>query len=433
MAMRLGSRDGGVTGGSRTRAAGVLSVYEDFKPLSEWKHEEGADILCLQIPGFMKEQLRIVTEASRGALRVRGERLVAGNKWSRFQEEIPVPEDCDMKEIHAKFEGGILRITMPKKSVPETQSQPIKETKGLQQSPRPAPTKPSLEDLAPNATIPAEAPPVPPIKSAIDRVKSPNSQEYLSRRERKNREEMINMPTLHATGDEKHRESNVVQKVQETNDKLRGLMAPQSSREDQEAINKPNLNANSIERQSEAEVAEKVKETRKKLWDWMMAPERAGKDQEAAIDKPILSAIGDKPSELKFVEKGKETKVPQWARDDQEEALNRPTIDASVEKQREAKFVDKGKETEDKEKLKDLTMAGEVGRKTVQGNMEEEKGKRQVDEKLGSKEEVKGKTNVKLRSLNEGRQLLVNTGVAILVIMGLAAYISHSFGSSSES
>lgn len=77
--------------------------------------------MTIIIVGFAKEQIRIIAE-SRGILRVRGERLVTSNKWSRFQEEVVVPEECNMSEIGAKFEGGILRITMPKKNPIEQQS-----------------------------------------------------------------------------------------------------------------------------------------------------------------------------------------------------------------------------------------------------------------------------------------------------------------------
>jgi hypothetical protein len=50
---------------------------------------------------------------SHGLVVVRGERAVAGNRWSRFRLEFRVPDGCDVKGIHAKFEGGVVRVTMP--------------------------------------------------------------------------------------------------------------------------------------------------------------------------------------------------------------------------------------------------------------------------------------------------------------------------------
>lgn len=66
--------------------------------------------------GFMKEQLRVSTE-ERNTIRVRGERLLGGNKWSRFLEDFEVPENSDMNSVKAKFHEGALTITIPKKIV----------------------------------------------------------------------------------------------------------------------------------------------------------------------------------------------------------------------------------------------------------------------------------------------------------------------------
>lgn len=66
--------------------------------------------------GFLKGQIKVTTEG-RNTIRVRGERLVAGNKWSRFLEDFQVPENGEMKSIQAKFEGGVLNIKVPKTKV----------------------------------------------------------------------------------------------------------------------------------------------------------------------------------------------------------------------------------------------------------------------------------------------------------------------------
>ncbi|KAH9610800.1 hypothetical protein KSS87_023691 [Heliosperma pusillum] len=108
-------RSRGAAAAARRPKVGVRSVFEDFKPMSEWKHEKGVDALLYHLPGFAKEQIRIIAE-SKGVLRVHGERLVEGNRWSRFQEEVVVPEGCNLSEIRAKFEDGTLRIIMPIKT-----------------------------------------------------------------------------------------------------------------------------------------------------------------------------------------------------------------------------------------------------------------------------------------------------------------------------
>lgn len=122
----------------------VGRTYEQFKPMSEWRQEDDHDTLVLYLPGkllilqlyvffgdeflyfvhslfecvifkgFQKEYIKVTTEDV-NTVRVRGERLVADNKWSRFLEDFPVPENCDMTGIRARFDGGILTITMPRK------------------------------------------------------------------------------------------------------------------------------------------------------------------------------------------------------------------------------------------------------------------------------------------------------------------------------
>ena len=63
--------------------------------------------------GFKKEHVRVQMVHSQRRLIVRGERPVDGNRWSRFRLELRVPDGCDAKAIHAKFDNGVVRVTMP--------------------------------------------------------------------------------------------------------------------------------------------------------------------------------------------------------------------------------------------------------------------------------------------------------------------------------
>jgi hypothetical protein len=70
------------------------------------------DVYCLDA-GYKKDHIRVQLVRSHGLVVVRGERAVAGNRWSRFRLEFRVPNGCDVRGIHAKFEGGVVRVTMP--------------------------------------------------------------------------------------------------------------------------------------------------------------------------------------------------------------------------------------------------------------------------------------------------------------------------------
>ncbi|KAI8024082.1 Protein RESTRICTED TEV MOVEMENT 2 [Camellia lanceoleosa] len=109
---------------------GVRPVYEDLSPKFEWKEDEQSQILFAYLPlDFMKDQIKISTEGM-NTLRVTGERFVGGNKWSRFKEDFNIPEDCNMRAIRAKFEPatGTLTITMPKKSQVDPKAKPISKS-----------------------------------------------------------------------------------------------------------------------------------------------------------------------------------------------------------------------------------------------------------------------------------------------------------------
>ncbi|KAJ8573041.1 hypothetical protein K7X08_009552 [Anisodus acutangulus] len=142
-------RDGGVgrpnNRPNRAPRAAVQPVYEDFRPVSERHQEEEAEKLLIYLPGFMKENIRVSTEG-KNTMRIRGERFVGGNKWNRFQEDFEAPDDCNMRGIHAKFENGIVIITMPWKLPKQLLDEPTKQT------PLTTPPTPHKDDNVPPKT-----------------------------------------------------------------------------------------------------------------------------------------------------------------------------------------------------------------------------------------------------------------------------------------
>ncbi|KAL7120225.1 hypothetical protein ACP275_02G109400 [Erythranthe tilingii] len=102
---------------TKPRVGGVLAVFEEFNPISEWKQDDVLHSLNLiiNLPGFTKDQIRVSTQG-RNTIRVAGERFVAGNKWIRFTQDFQAPENTEMDTIRAKLQGGILNITVPQKT-----------------------------------------------------------------------------------------------------------------------------------------------------------------------------------------------------------------------------------------------------------------------------------------------------------------------------
>jgi hypothetical protein len=108
------------------------------------------------LAGFKREEIRVLVD-NHGHLRTRGERPVTGTRWSRFQKDFKLPDNCNADGIRAKFESETLTITLPKKS-PSTQV-PV---------PVPGPPPPRTEPRRqaavqkPPQAIPEPARPAPP-------------------------------------------------------------------------------------------------------------------------------------------------------------------------------------------------------------------------------------------------------------------------------
>ncbi|XVF11981.1 hypothetical protein REPUB_Repub08aG0075600 [Reevesia pubescens] len=98
-------------------------IAEKLVPASDWTQDAKANYLFVDLPGFKKEQLRLEI-ASTGHIIISGERIVNDqNKCICFKQTFAVPENSDMDNISAKFDGDFLHITVPRKSVVEENKQ----------------------------------------------------------------------------------------------------------------------------------------------------------------------------------------------------------------------------------------------------------------------------------------------------------------------
>ncbi|XVE56999.1 hypothetical protein DITRI_Ditri04bG0056300 [Diplodiscus trichospermus] len=102
--------------GDRRRTA------EEFVPASDWSQDDKAHYLLVDLPGFKKEQLRIELDSS-GHLTISGERMVNEKKSVYFEQIFSLPENSDTDNISGRFDGGILYVTVPRKTVVEEHEQ----------------------------------------------------------------------------------------------------------------------------------------------------------------------------------------------------------------------------------------------------------------------------------------------------------------------
>lgn len=113
------------------------------------KSSSNIDMLFPLFPGFTKEQVGIQIEGM-DRLRVRGTRLSLPNTRIRFDKAFPIPEDCTTSGIQAKFGNGILYVTFQKKTKNITQvGSEEKQAKPTQQRDEKDSQLPSPREVSP--------------------------------------------------------------------------------------------------------------------------------------------------------------------------------------------------------------------------------------------------------------------------------------------
>ncbi|KAL5663386.1 hypothetical protein ACJX0J_023494, partial [Zea mays] len=115
---------------------------------------------------FKREDIRVLVD-SHGHLRTRGERHIAGNRWSRFQTDVDLPANCNADGIRAKFENDRLTITLPKSTssapIPAPPQRPhVKAPSTSSERLPPVIAKPVARPAAPRPLVPPAAPLAPP-------------------------------------------------------------------------------------------------------------------------------------------------------------------------------------------------------------------------------------------------------------------------------
>ncbi|KAI4332822.1 hypothetical protein L6164_017699 [Bauhinia variegata] len=348
----------------------VRAVYEDFPVKAEMTENPEAHVLLVYLPGFIKERVRITYVNSSKTVRVTGEKPIGGNKWSRFNKEFPVLEDCEVEKLQGKFDKGILTITMPKKIPPQD----------AQKSPSPS------KELVPEARKPEKAQEMLPPKSATDnKVEEPADKKSVDQLS----------ALLNGTTNKQRPISDIDQQKATEEKGLRALIPLEPKRESkpqkgkEETEQKPTLMAD----------ARKQIDGRKN-------------GQEQIEPKPTLvdstrKVTGEQP--LKGTEKERKEKYYEYPA--KVAGPYSPPKSSEKEKETTGKAAnDEGKQEEDMldsvgKGIKDVSAAATMAvTKITEGTLKDEE-----------------------------KNLLVNMGAAVMVIAALGVYVSYKFVSSGKS
>lgn len=309
--------------------------------------------------GFMKEQLKVSTE-DRNIIRVHGECLIAGNKWSRFEEDFQVPDNSKLTSVRAKHDGRTLTITIPRKNV--------------------GAGKVTLSPL-PKAEDQVLPPKITDMKSPKEPGRDQGGQDKIT-------------PAIGSSKpitDGRSSESAPRTKIGRQEDERKSHMEKDKS---PELTEKPAAQENIVDK------------VRKEIVD-----------DKSLEPLGIKRMSGDKPN----------TRIGQ--QEDEEKAYieKQGTQHIATKTAPWKDNVGKGKEiTEDREKIKSEKISKKHHHKIDKSSTTDDSpdhGALKVELKKYKKKARKG-----IGELHEERQLLANMGAALLVIVGLSAYIAYNFG-----
>ncbi|KAF3956848.1 hypothetical protein CMV_018075 [Castanea mollissima] len=370
--MAMKQRSGGIS--ATLPGQSVRSVYENFQPISERKEDEGSTILLVHLPGFVKDRIRIIYHTVARNVRVQGERPLGDNRWSRFNETFPVPENCDVDKIHGKFYQGILTVKMPKQVIAKVD--PSKEqAKATEKAPHPPKSSAETKPQKVQEVIPPK-----PTSSMWDEKQRENKAS-IEPKVQKGVEDVPPKATSTAI-DSKRREVKIGQSE-----------SPEKAQKGQD-VTPPKASSSS---DTKRQMKEKNVELRdyniveKKHFEWNEA-----KENEKGVEKHMVikgKESGETSAKLEMGESSTASKV-------------------SVEKEKEKKEIYGGVNKDKPESNRVYYDAEDEGFKGVA---------------VSAMKRVKNLT----KSVNEDeRQMLVNVGAAVLVIVALGAYVSYSYISS---
>ena len=123
------------------RLGAVLNInrpvqkVEIFTPVVNEKVDEKGYYLEIDLPGVKKEDIEISVNDS--ILTVAGERKLEKKEekenytriesfFGRFERSFKLPQDADTDNIEAKYENGVLKLFIPRKTKPEGKKIEIK-------------------------------------------------------------------------------------------------------------------------------------------------------------------------------------------------------------------------------------------------------------------------------------------------------------------
>lgn len=102
------------------RPGSLTSSEEEFSPALEVEEKESAYLVSIDLPGLKKKDVKValgdntLTVTGERVRHFEGEERYTERTYGKFVRSFSVPSGVDADKIDARFEDGVLRITLPK-------------------------------------------------------------------------------------------------------------------------------------------------------------------------------------------------------------------------------------------------------------------------------------------------------------------------------
>lgn len=108
--------------------APLLRARADFTPALDMRETDEAYLLCVDLPGMKKSEIRldiaenVLTIAGERRREATGEGRYSERSFGQFERTVGFPANVNAEKIEAHFTDGVLEITVPKSESARTHS-----------------------------------------------------------------------------------------------------------------------------------------------------------------------------------------------------------------------------------------------------------------------------------------------------------------------
>lgn len=102
-------------------SSGLRSEASMFNPHIDIEEKDGVYHVTADLPGVKKDEIKldlqdkVFTLSGERTREIKGENKLIERTWGRFSRSFSLPADIDEDKVEARFEDGVLHVSLPQK------------------------------------------------------------------------------------------------------------------------------------------------------------------------------------------------------------------------------------------------------------------------------------------------------------------------------